>query len=81
MVGGFAFFTYLSSVRQNDTLLQEIALGGRRSADLIARSADFAMLENKRDVLTRMIRDVGGEPGIEVERIYNKRGNSTVCRL
>lgn len=74
MAGGFALFVYLTSVRQSSTLVNEISIAGRRAVDLLARSADYAMLQNRRDLLTRFIRDVGREPGIEVARIYNKRG-------
>jgi len=74
MAGGFALFVYLTSVRQSSSVVQEISTGGRRSVDLLARSADYAMLQNRRDLLTRMIRDVGREPGIEAARIYNKKG-------
>lgn len=74
MAGGFALFVYLTTVRQSSALVREVNTGGRRSVDLLARSADYAMLHNRRDLLERMIRDVGREPGIEVARIYNKRG-------
>jgi two-component system NtrC family sensor kinase len=74
MAGGFALFVYLTSVRQSSSLVDEISTGGRRAVDLLARSADYAMLQNRRDLLTRMIRDVGREPGIEAARIYNKKG-------
>lgn len=74
MAGGFALFAYLASARQSTSLVQEISTGGRRSVDLLARSADYAMLQNRRDLLTRMIRDVGREPGVQVARIYNKQG-------
>jgi len=47
---------------------------GARAADVLVRSADYAMLQNRRDMLTRMMYSVGTEPGIEVARIYNKRG-------
>jgi len=74
MAGGFALFVYLTSLRQSSNLVYEISNGGRRAVDLLARSADYAMLQNRRDLLTRVIRDVGREPGIEVARIYNKKG-------
>jgi two-component system NtrC family sensor kinase len=74
MAGGFALYAYFSSVTQSKTLTTEIRTGGLRAADVVARSADYAMLQNRRDLLTRMIGDVGTEPGIEVVRIYNKHG-------
>ena len=74
MAGGFALFVYLTSLRQSSTLVHEISTGGRRAVDLLARSADYAMMQNRRDLLERMIRDIGREPGIEVARIYNKKG-------
>jgi two-component system, NtrC family, sensor kinase len=74
MAGGSALFVYLTSVRLSSTLVHEISTSGRRNVDILARSADYAMLQNQRDLLTRMMRDVGREPGIEVARIYNKKG-------
>jgi two-component system NtrC family sensor kinase len=74
MAGGFAGFVYLSLSTHERQLMSQIRASGERATDLIVRSADYAMLHNQRDILTRMIRDVGGEPGIEVARIYNKRG-------
>jgi two-component system NtrC family sensor kinase len=74
MAAGFAIFAYLSSATHTHHLMSQVGVAGTRAADILVRSADYAMLQNRRDMLTRMIRDVGGEPGIEVARIYNKRG-------
>jgi len=74
MAGGFAISVYLSWSTHAHQLMNQIRASGDRATDLLVRSADYAMLHNQRDILTRMIQDVGGEPGIEVARIYNKRG-------
>ena len=74
MAGGFAVSVYLSWSTHARQLMNQIRASGDRATDLLVRSADYAMLHNQREILTRMIRDVGGEPGIEVARIYNKRG-------
>lgn len=74
MAGGFAVIVYLSWTTHARQLMNQIRVSGERATDLLVRSADYAMLRNQREILTRMIRDVGGEPGIEVARIYNKRG-------
>ncbi len=74
MAAGFGAFAYLSASAHIRQLESELTAAGNRSADLVVRSADYAMLRNQRELLTRMIRDIGSEPGIEVVRIYNKQG-------
>ncbi len=43
-------------------------------SDIIRRSTHYSMLLNRREDLDQIIRTVGNEPGIEVVRIYNKKG-------
>ncbi len=45
-----------------------------RICDVIARSTRYQMLHNDRAALYQMVRDIGGEPGIALVRIFNSEG-------
>jgi len=45
-----------------------------RMSDVLNRSMHYSMMLNRRDDIEQIITTVGNEPGIEVIRIYNKKG-------
>ena len=59
LAAGFGAFAYLSATAHIRQLESELTAAGNRSADLVVRSADYAMLRNQRELLTRMITAIG----------------------
>jgi two-component system NtrC family sensor kinase len=45
-----------------------------RNGDIIKRSTRYGMLLNRREDVHQIINTIGGEPGVDAIRIYNKRG-------
>ena len=70
----FAAYVAVSWRFQSLTLQQEITAEAYRSSDFIRQSLYTSMLGNERERTYAMIRLIGGEPGVEAIRIYNKQG-------
>ena len=71
IVGGLAIATV--SVQQSN-LMENVVLSATRLSDIIARSTRHSMLLNRKEDVQQIIGSVGGEPGLEGIRIYNKQG-------
>lgn len=56
------------------TLEEQVKAGAYRASDFIRQSLFESMLRNERERTYALIRLLGAEPGVEVVRIYNKRG-------
>ncbi|MGO9242261.1 MAG: sensor histidine kinase [Bryobacteraceae bacterium] len=67
----FAFFQQRLEQRHLEGL---VSLSATRVADIIRNSARHAMLQNDREQLYAMIRDIGREPGIRLLRLINEQG-------
>ena len=54
--------------------MENVLLSAARVSDVIARSTNYSMLLNRKEDVHNIITSIGGEPGIEGIRIYNKQG-------
>jgi len=70
----FTVFVVLWSGFQRQNLESLVKNEAVRTGDLIEQSLYTSMLLNERERIYTMIRLLGGEPGVETIRIYNKRG-------
>lgn len=70
----FAVYTGARSRFQERQLEQQVKLAAYRNSDFIKQSLLPAMLGNERERIYAHIRLLGAEPGVEVIRIYNKKG-------
>lgn len=70
------FAVHSSLVQHFQTLAVEgqVKAAAYRASDLIRQSLYTSMLRNERDRTHEMIGILGGEPGVEAIRIYNKQG-------
>ena len=59
---------------QQSHLMENVELSAQRMSDIITRSTRYSMLLNRKEEVQHIIASVGGEPGIEGIRIYNKAG-------
>ncbi len=59
---------------QQSHIMENVIMSATRVSDLIARSTRHSMLLNQKDDVRSIITSVGGEPGLEGIRIYNKQG-------
>jgi two-component system NtrC family sensor kinase len=66
--------TYTNVRIQREHLMNNVDLASRRITHVIARSMHYSMLLNRKEDIHNIINAVGGEPGIEGIRIYNKMG-------
>ena len=66
--------TYASVRLQESSLMEHVVASAGRVSDLISRSTQHSMLLNRKEDVLNIISSVGGEPGIEGIRIYNKQG-------
>lgn len=66
--------TYAVVSIQHSQLMEHVELSAQRVSDIIARSTRHSMLLNRKEDVQHIVSAVGGEPGIEGIRIYNKAG-------
>ena len=59
---------------QERQLEQQVKAEAYRASDFIKQSLFASMLGNERERIYQMITQIGAEPGVEVVRIYNKKG-------
>jgi len=69
-----AIFTVLITRHHRDQLFQEAVTSVSQLSEVITRSTRFAMLQNQRATVFRIIRDVGNQEGIERVRVLSKDG-------
>jgi two-component system NtrC family sensor kinase len=69
-----AIFTVLITRHHRDQLFQEAVASVSQLSEVITRSTRFAMLQNQRATVFRIIRDVGSQEGIERVRVLSKDG-------
>ncbi len=70
----FALLTYTTVSVQQSNLKENVILSASRVSDVIARSMRYGMMLNRKEDIHNIIASIGGEPGIEGIRIYNKQG-------
>ena len=78
IVGGFA---YVTMSFQQSNLMEHVVLSATRLSDIIGRSTRHSMLLNQKEDVGEIISSVGGEPGLEGIRIYNKQGEIVFATL
>ncbi len=59
---------------QQSHIMESVIASASRASDLIARSTRHSMLLNQKEDVHNIIASVGGQPGFEDIRIYNKQG-------
>ena len=74
MIIFFGLYTYFNIHVHTSHLMENVHLSANRVSDVIRRSTHYSMLLNRREDLHHTIQTIGNEPGIDVIRIYNKRG-------
>lgn len=77
MIGGSLVFTTITLNWHTKQYLRNKVESVARMSDVLKRSMHYSMLLNRREDTYNIINTVGNEPGIEVARIYNKRGEIT----
>ncbi len=70
----FGLYSTIYSTKQKRIYEDLIGLSAYRVSDIIKKSLYRYMLTNERDELYRAIVVMGAEPGMELIRIYNKKG-------
>lgn len=69
-----AALTFATVRIQQSHLMDNVVLSANRVSDIIVRSTRYSMLLNRKEDVHSIIHSVGGEPGMEGLRIYNKEG-------
>jgi len=77
MLGGTIVFATLTLRWHSEQYLHQSVESVSRVSDVIKRSMHYSMLLNRREDIRHIMSTVGNEPGIEVIRIYNKKGEIT----
>jgi len=67
-------FTFLITRHHRKQLFQEAVASVSQLSGVITRSTRFAMLQNQRSTVYRIIQDVGRQEGIEKVRVFDKDG-------
>ncbi len=57
---------------QESSLMEHVMQSADQVSDMIARSTRYSMMLNRKEDVHEIIASVGGQPGIEGIRIYNK---------
>lgn len=70
----FAVHTTLVQHFQTEAIEGQVKSSAYRASDFIRQSLYTAMLRNERERVQEMITLLGGEPGMEAVRVYNKQG-------
>ncbi|MBI3983255.1 MAG: HAMP domain-containing protein [Gemmatimonadetes bacterium] len=70
----FSVHVAISNRVQTRQMEQQVKADAYRASDFIRQSLLASMLRNEREHIYEMIGFLGAEPGVEVIRIYNKRG-------
>jgi two-component system NtrC family sensor kinase len=70
----FSVFTTVLGRFQARIIEQQAKAEAARHGDLLRQALYASMLNNERERTHTFVRSIGGEPGIEAVRIYNKKG-------
>ncbi len=70
----FGVYSTICSTMQKRIYEHTVGLSAYRASDLIKTSLYRLMLKNEREELYHTIQTLGSEPGVEIVRIYNKKG-------
>ncbi|CUS83227.1 sensor histidine kinase [Candidatus Kryptobacter tengchongensis] len=81
ILGITGIFSTLIIRWQTQKCLQISMENALKTSDLIKRATHYSMLHNRRDDIYQIIKMLGQQPGIEVIRIYNKRGEITFSTI
>lgn len=73
----FGFFGWLNLRVQRREAEAMVLASADRVGDIIKRSTRYGMLNDDREALYQVIRDIGAEPAIKRVRIFNKEGRIT----
>ena len=73
-LGGLSFLGWQVVHWYTIDLERATVAGGLRLSEMLQRGTRSSMLDNRKDKVYKMLRDVGGQSGIERLRLYNKNG-------
>jgi two-component system, NtrC family, sensor kinase len=73
-LGGLSFLGWQVVHWYTVDLERATVAGGLRLSEMLQRGTRSSMLDNRKDKVYKMLRDVGGQSGIERLRLYNKNG-------
>lgn len=71
LLGTYIYFTLQS---QEEHMMTSLMINANRISDFIKGSTRYGMLLNRREDTHQIINRLGKEPGIEVIRVFNKKG-------
>lgn len=71
LLGAYIYFTLKS---QEEHMMTSLMINANRISDFIKGSTRYGMLLNRREDTHQIINRLGLEPGIEVIRVFNKKG-------
>ncbi len=74
MVVGVGILTLTLVQIQTAQFTKSSTATAQRVSDIILRSTQYSMLLNRREDIYHIINTIGSEPGMELIRIYNKKG-------
>lgn len=74
LVMASAVASWLSARQLEERLLAQAKATVLRISDVVQRSTRYTMLQNRTEDTLQTVQDIGGQPGIEHVRIYNKAG-------
>jgi two-component system NtrC family sensor kinase len=66
--------TYAAVRIQQSHIMEDVVANATRVSDVLVRSTRYSMLLNKKEDVHNIVASIGGEPGFEGIRIYNKQG-------
>jgi two-component system NtrC family sensor kinase len=70
----FSTYSYFTIRYSGDQMTKQVIVSANRMSDVIKQATHYSMLLNRREDVYQIISMIGGEPGVEGIRIYNKRG-------
>jgi two-component system NtrC family sensor kinase len=74
-------FTFVAIRIQQEHLFEHVFVDADRLSNVITRSTRHSMLVNQKEDVQKIIGSIGGEPGIDGIRIYNKLGDVTFATV
>lgn len=74
-------FTVVAIRIQQEHLFDQVFADADRLSNVITRSTRHSMLVNQKEDVQKIIGSIGGEPGIDGIRIYNKLGDVTFATV
>jgi two-component system NtrC family sensor kinase len=77
----FGTYIYFTLQSQEEHMMTSLMINANRISDFIKGSTRYGMLLNRREDTHQIINRLGREPGIEVIRVFNKKGEIMFSNL